>query len=95
MSRRVKDILKENNELEKQLSDDGKKVLTDIVVYLRGVPVSDNEEQGVKKPENTRFLSCTKPRNSYKSPRIRIDFVAQMCYNSYIKKNIRRGLSYG
>ena len=34
MSRRVKEMLKENNELQEQLSDDGKKVLTDIVVYL-------------------------------------------------------------
>ena len=34
MSRRVKEMLKENNELEQQLSDEGKKVLTDIVVYL-------------------------------------------------------------
>ena len=49
MSRRVKDILKENNELEKQLSDDGKKVLTDIVVYLRGVPVSMYEQEKVRR----------------------------------------------
>ena len=63
--------------------------------YTRCFTFPHNEEQRVKKPENTRLLSCTKPRNSYKSHRIRIDFVAQMCYNSYIKKNIRRGLSYG
>ena len=49
MSRRVKEMLKENNELQEQLSDDGKKVLTDIVVYLRGVPVSMYEQERVRR----------------------------------------------
>ena len=49
MSRRVKEMLTENNELEKQLSDEGKKVLTDIVVYLRGVPVSMYEQEKVRR----------------------------------------------
>ena len=49
MSRRVKEMLKENNELEQQLSDEGRKVLTDIVVYLRGVPVSMYEQEKVRR----------------------------------------------
>lgn len=49
MSRRVKEMLKENTELEEQLSDEGKKVLTDIVVYLRGVPVSMYEQERVRR----------------------------------------------
>lgn len=49
MIRRVKEMLTENNELEKQLSEEGKKVLTDIVVYLRGVPVSTYEQEKVRR----------------------------------------------
>ena len=49
MSKRVKEMLKENNELEQQLSDEGRKVLTDIVVYLRGVPVSMYEQEKVRR----------------------------------------------
>lgn len=49
MSKRVKEMLKENNELEQQLSDEGRKVLTNIVVYLRGVPVSMYEQEKVRR----------------------------------------------
>ena len=55
MSRRVKEMLRENNELEQQLSDEGRKVLTDIVVYLRGVPVSMYEQEKVRR-DITRML---------------------------------------
>ena len=66
MSRRVKDILKENNELEKQLSDDGKKVLTDIVVYLRGVPVSMYEQEKVRRDITQMLIDGEKRGNSSK-----------------------------
>ena len=55
MSRRVKEMLRENNELEPQLSDEGRKVLTDIVVYLRGLPVSMYEQEKVRR-DITRML---------------------------------------
>lgn len=55
MSRRVKEMLRENNELERHLSDEGKKVLTDIVVYLRGAPVSMYEQEKVRR-DITRML---------------------------------------
>lgn len=66
MSRRAKDILKENNELEKQLSDDGKKVLTDIVVYLRGVPVSMYEQEKVRRDITQMLIDGEKRGNSSK-----------------------------
>lgn len=63
MSRRVKEMLKENNELQEQLSDDGKKVLTDIVVYLRGVPVSMYEQERVRR-DITQMLIDGEKRGS-------------------------------
>lgn len=64
MSRRVKEMLKENNELEQQLSDEGKKVLTDIVVYLRGVPVSMYEQEKVRR-DITQMLIDGEKRGSF------------------------------
>lgn len=63
MSRRVKEMLKENNELEQQLSDDGRRVLTDIVVYLRGVPVSTFEQEKVRR-DITQMLIDGEKRGS-------------------------------
>lgn len=63
MSRRVKEMLKENNELQEQLSDDGKKVLTDIVVYLRGGPVSMYEQERVRR-DITQMLIDGEKRGS-------------------------------
>ena len=64
MSRRVKEMLKENNELEQQLSDEGRKVLTDIVVYLRGVPVSMYEQEKVRR-DITQMLIDGEKRGSF------------------------------
>ena len=63
MSRRVRKMLKENNELEQQLSDEGRKVLTDIVVYLRGVPVSMYEQEKVRR-DITQMLIDGEKRGS-------------------------------
>ncbi len=64
MSRRVKEMLKENNELQEQLSDVGKKVLTDIVVYLRGVPVSAYEQERVRRDITQMLIDGEKRGNS-------------------------------
>ena len=66
MSRRVKEMLKENNELEQQLSDEGKKVLTDIVVYLRGVPVSMYEQEKVRRDITQMLIDGEKRGTSSK-----------------------------
>ena len=66
MSRRVKEMLKENNELEQQLSDEGKKVLTDIVVYLRGVRVSMYEQEKVRRDITQMLIDGEKRGTSSK-----------------------------
>ena len=66
MSRRVKEMLKENNELEQQLSDEGKKVLTDIVVYQRGVPVSMYEQEKVRRDITQMLIDGEKRGTSSK-----------------------------
>lgn len=48
MSRRTKELLKENNEYEQQLSEQGKEILTDIVVYLRGISITMYEQEKVR-----------------------------------------------
>lgn len=49
MSKQVRQLLKENNEMEKLLSEDGRSVMTDIVVYLRGVDISDIDQEQVRR----------------------------------------------
>ena len=66
MSKRVKEMLKENNELEQQLSDEGRKVLTNIVVYLRGVPVSMYEQEKVRRDITQMLIDGEKRGNSSK-----------------------------
>ena len=73
MSRRVRKMLKENNELEQQLSDKGRKVLTDIVVYLRGVPVSMYEQEKVRR-DITQMLIDGEKRGSAASDVIGEDY---------------------
>lgn len=73
MSRRVRKMLKENNELEQQLSDKGRKVLTDIVVYLRGVPVSMYEQEKVRR-DITQMLIDGEKRGSFASDVIGEDY---------------------
>ena len=73
MSRRVRKMLKENNELEQQLSDEGRKVLTDIVVYLRGVPVSMYEQEKVRR-DITQMLIDGEKRGSFASDVIGEDY---------------------
>ena len=46
MSKQVRQLLRENNEMEKLLSEDGRSVMTDIVVYLRCADISDIDRAG-------------------------------------------------
>lgn len=49
MRKQTKILLKENNELCKQLSREGNAVLTDMVVYLRGCDISMCEQERVRR----------------------------------------------
>lgn len=49
MSKQVRQLLKENNEMEKLLSEEGRSVMTDIVVYLRGAGISDIDQEQVRR----------------------------------------------
>lgn len=48
MSKQVRRLLRENNEMEKLLSEDGRSVMTDIVVYLRGADIRDIDQEQVR-----------------------------------------------
>ena len=48
MSKQVRQLLRENNEMEKLLSEDGRSVMTDIVVYLRCADISDIDQDSLK-----------------------------------------------
>ena len=48
MSRRVKDLLKENNRMNDLLSEEGQHVLTDIIVYLRGMPITMYQQEMIR-----------------------------------------------
>lgn len=48
MSKRTKDLLKTNNELEKQLSEDEQKILTDISAYIRRANISPYYQESVR-----------------------------------------------
>ena len=48
MSKRTKDLLKTNNELEKQLSESEQKVLTDISAYIRHANVSPYYQESIR-----------------------------------------------
>ena len=49
MSKQVRQLLRENNEMEKLLSEDGRSVMTDIVVYLRCADISDIDQEQVRR----------------------------------------------
>lgn len=55
MRRRTKLLLEENNRAEEALSEEGRKLLTDIVVYLRGSRVNTWEQEQVRR-DITRML---------------------------------------
>ena len=49
MNRRTKELLAENNTLERGLNEENGKILTDIVVYLRTAPVSEYQQELVRR----------------------------------------------
>ena len=49
MNRRTKELLAENNALERGLNVENNKILTDIVVYLRTAPVSEYQQELVRR----------------------------------------------
>ena len=63
MSRRVKDLLKENNRMNNLLSEEGQHVLTDIIVYLRGMPITMYQQEMIRS-DVTRMLIDGEQRGS-------------------------------
>ena len=63
MSRRVKDLLKENNRMNDLLSEEGQHVLTDIIVYLRGMPITMYQQEMIRS-DVTRMLIDGEQRGS-------------------------------
>lgn len=49
MSREVRILRDENNELEKRLDDKTNEILTDIVVYIRSANISDIDQENVRR----------------------------------------------
>lgn len=49
MNKKTKILLQQNNEFEKTLNEINKKVLTDIVVYLRGCNISEFHQEEVRR----------------------------------------------
>ncbi len=49
MNRKTKQLLRENNEFEKNLSAESNTVLTDIVVYLRDCDISEYHQEEVRR----------------------------------------------
>ena len=49
MSKQVRRLLRENNEMEKLLSEDGRSVMTDIAVYLRGADIRDIDQEQIRR----------------------------------------------
>ena len=45
MNKQTKELLKENNELEKTLDKETVDILTDIVVYIRGARISEYNQK--------------------------------------------------
>lgn len=48
MNKKTRKLLKENNEFEKNLNETNIKVITDIVVYLRGCDISEYHQEEVR-----------------------------------------------
>ena len=66
MRNKTKQLLEENNQAEKALSQEGQKILTDLVVYLRGSRASVWEQEQVRR-DITRC--CWMRKNGAKRPR--------------------------
>lgn len=49
MSKRTKQLLKENNELEKQINSTNTEILTDIIVYIRSANISVYKQEVVRR----------------------------------------------
>ena len=49
MSRRTKLLMKENNDLSSQLRAEDNRVLTDMVVYIRGADISEYQQELVRR----------------------------------------------
>ena len=60
MSKRTKDLLKTNNELEKQLSESEQKILTDISAYIRHANISPYYQESIRCDIITMIIDGTK-----------------------------------
>ena len=60
MSKRTKDLLKANNELEKQLNDQEQRILTDISAYIRHADTSPYYQESVRQDIITMVLDGSK-----------------------------------
>lgn len=49
MNKQTRKLLKENNELEKQLDKETDKILTDIIVYIRGANITEYNQELVRR----------------------------------------------
>lgn len=60
MRNKTKQLLEENNQAEKALSQEGQKLLTDLVVYLRGSRASVWEQEQVRRDITQMLLDAEK-----------------------------------
>ncbi len=60
MKNKTKQLLEENNQAEKALSQEGQKLLTDLVVYLRGSRASVWEQEQVRRDITQMLLDAEK-----------------------------------
>ena len=61
---RTKRLLRENNAFEKQLNPEFNAVLTDMVVYLRSAPVSEYNQELVRRDLGQMFLDAQRRGDS-------------------------------
>ena len=60
MKNKTKQLLEENNQAEKALSQEGQKLLTDLVVYLRESRASVWEQEQVRRDITQMLLDAEK-----------------------------------
>ena len=58
MRKKTKRLLEENNQAEAALNEQGKKLLTDIVVYLRGSRITTWEQEQVRRDITQMLLDA-------------------------------------
>ena len=58
MRKKTKLLLEENNQAEAALNEQGKKLLTDIVVYLRGSRITTWEQEQVRRDITQMLLDA-------------------------------------